>query len=89
MLHFSSYGFIISQAWAAVSGKLRDLRLCAFATDTRWEFAMAPGVKRLDDFSVLVLLLFSELVAMPSLREEDLSRLFVPMGTGGCWWLFS
>lgn len=89
MLHFSSRGFIISQAWAVVSGKLRDLRLCAFATDTRWEFATAPGVKRLDEFSVLALLLLSELVAVPSLREEDLSRLFVAMATGGCCWLLS
>lgn len=88
MLHLS-YGFIISQAWAAVRGKLRDLRLCAFATDTRWEFATAPGVKRPDEFSVLALLLCSELVAVLSLREEVLSRLFVAMATGGCWWLLS
>lgn len=92
MLHFSSNGFIISQAWAAVRGKLRDLRLCAFATDTRWELT-APGERRLDELSVLALLLFSELafsgLAMLSLREEDLSRLFVAMAAGGCWWLFS
>lgn len=73
----------------AVSGKLRDLRLCAFATDTRWEVAMASVVKRPEEFSVVVVVLFSELATRTSLGEEDLSRLFVPMTTGDCCWLVS
>ena len=52
MLYFSSNVFIISQDWVAVSGKLRDLRLCTFATGATWEVAMASAVRRAGGFLV-------------------------------------
>lgn len=91
MLYFSSYVFIISQDWVLVSGKLRDLRLCAFVTDNAREVGTVSVVKRPEEFSGLALLLSSELAARASLGGEVLSRLLVPVTTDDfdCCWLFS
>lgn len=74
-----------------VSGKLRDLRLCAFVTDNAREVGTVSVVKRPEEFSGLALLLSSELAARASLGGEVLSRLLVPVTTDDfdCCWLFS